>query len=808
MQQNPAMLDVNLWRASLGLFPVPLFNAGERAQSFVMLNGSQGNFCLDIGHTPLGTETRNFAWSSNVGHYISLSGESIEVQRWDQSKASIQRYSRQSVYDNLEKFHSFLEKDSPKRDLSIVAHAIRVFRSLRALLGETITGADSLKAFLYLLACATDRVERRNLQLETWRLSSKAAEVAARLTDIDWATLERELILGIRLESLVPELSLMLRHAAGQLFQEAHYEAIFVPQRQLSLGGFLPAPISVSKGSDNIGVHFTPAALARTLVEESLTSLDLPSESVTIFDPACGSGEFLREAVRQLTLRKYPGLVRVIGWDSSTVACDMANFVLAWEQRNSQVRMAIQIDCLDSLSPEVDWPMSVDMILMNPPFLSWQDMSMAQRATVSETLGNLVKKRPDLAHAFLWKASFSLRANGVLGSILPASILDSESASPLRNELAHKLSPKLLARLGSQYLFGATTVDTALYVAENVASSKEPPVAFWADHRVTSTSAGLRTLRKIRYLEEPTTSPVLSKGFDIYHAPALGRSSGNWTPRPYNSWKMLQNLGHLPRVSDLYDVKMGVRSGKVNTFVIKQSEWLDLPETEQEYFRPAVVNKSIQFGYLRDAMYIFYPYGEKELQNEAELQEVLPQYYSTRLLPARDSLSNRSRANKAKWWQLSERTPWQLHQNPQIVSTYFGGIGSFAWDRQGGFVVVQGWGWLPKVSWLRKHDRVLTGNETLPDTVWLAYLAILNSPLFAELLLGTSKNVGGGQWNLSKKYVSSIPLPDLLAETASPTIILELARIGKDICEGRGLPHKDEQLIESLNVLYGLSEKL
>jgi adenine-specific DNA-methyltransferase len=63
--------NVKIWVEKLGLLPIPLFSNQEDKKQFVLLNGSKGNFCLDLENVQeLGDQTRSFAWSANVGHYI------------------------------------------------------------------------------------------------------------------------------------------------------------------------------------------------------------------------------------------------------------------------------------------------------------------------------------------------------------------------------------------------------------------------------------------------------------------------------------------------------------------------------------------------------------------------------------------------------------------------------------------------------------------------------------------------------------------------------------------------------------------
>lgn len=797
MEPTSQLEELNVWRSELGLFPVPLFAHPERPGAFVMLNGARGNFCLDIWQSSLGEETRNFAWSANVGHYLTVGDTYVEVQRWDQTHATLERYSRRSVFNNIEQFHSFLEKSAPRQELSVIAHAIRVFRSLRALLGAGFSSLQSVNAFLYLLASITDNVERGELSLPSWRLGEEAIAVVNQIREDSWNSLREEFQRGRPIENLVPEVRLLLRHASGQLFQEAHYVALFLPQQQLTLTGFLPPPVPVASGRNITGVYFTPQALVRTLVEESLANLDLSSSSLTIFDPACGSGEFLRESIRQLALKNYRGVIKLIGWDISKAACDIANFVLAWEIREINYQVEIDIQCVDALAPDLEWPNQVDMVLMNPPFASQEGMTASQKVAVRSILGDVVKGRVDYSFAFLIKASLSLRSGGVLGSILPASLLDSDSARSLRELLSRSLSPQLIARLGSPVLFSNARIDAALYVARHETQSQEsaPAIAFWADHRPESSFAGLRTLRKLRYYENPLSQPILQDGFNIYQSIDIGHGDKSWAPRPYNSWTLLKSLESFPRVNDLFEVSQGARTGAIKVFLLERLALFELPENERKYFRPAVVNRAIQFGYLMDYDYIFYPYGAQRLESEEVLKTALPNYYAQYLLPNKQQLLSRSRVKPQKWWELSEHTRWQVEKEAKLVSTYFGDSGSFAWDGSGDFVVVQGYAWLPK----DKSKRF----SPLPVKLGLAYLAILNSEIFSELLSASSNHVGGGQWDLSKRFVSNIAIPNLFDANFDPRIIRALARNGKKIHDG--LTIDDESHNNLVKSAYGIN---
>ena len=765
---------------------MPLY-ANKKSKQFVLLNGNRGNFCLDLLENSDPIENRNRAWSSDVSYYITLEKnlDNLLIQTWNSPKPQL--FSVNKVLSDLNGFHRLLEEQEPKSQQDIVKHVIRVFRSLRNQLGNDFTGQSSLKVFLSLLACATENKNRNKVNIDKWGLSSDSIELAKSVNQTAWDRLVLELI-EENFNGLKPDLSLMLRHASGKVFQEAHYEAIFVHQEQLRLFGLPSEPIKLGKESSGVGLHFTPPALARTLVEEALFSYGSLSKQkeIKIFDPACGSGEFLRESLRQLRLKEFAGKIHLVGWDVSEAACDMAKFVLAWESRGYEKDVVIDIQCRDSLAEDSNWSDDSDIIIMNPPFVSWQNMPSLQKDMVKATLGNLAKNTPDLSSLFVWKASQSLSKKGVLASIIPASFLDSHSSEPLRQQVSEILETNLVARLGSHLLFSSALIDAGLFVGSKIKNVK-PSLAFWADHRLRSNAEGLRTLRKIRFSDK-NVLPIIEDGFNIYQIPNHDQGIKSWSPRPFESYSLLSDLLNkdFPTVDFLFDVKQGIRTGNNNVFLLSASEFDALPKEEQKYFRLAIINKSIKYGYLIDSTYVFYPYGKNEINSEDELNQFIPNYYRNTLLKNKEKLSKRAGINLEKWWNLTRHREWQVEQNPKLVSTYFGDAGSFAWDESGDFVVVQGFGWI-----LRPKKNI----KEISQTIGLAYLSILNSKLFTELLAAVSNHVGGGQWNLSKKFVKDIPLPDLTKKDFNPELINELASFGKQIHSGK---FSDETELEKL----------
>jgi adenine-specific DNA-methyltransferase len=796
IHDNKSITNISLWQTKLGLLPVPLY-ANKNDKQFVLLNGNRGNFCLDLLENSEPIENRNRAWSSDVSYYITLEKklDNLLIQTWNSPNP--QTFPVKRVLDDLNGFHRLLEEQEPKSQQDIVKHVIRVFRSLRNQLGNNFDGQASLKVFLSLLACATENKDRSKINNKKWGLSAEAIDLAENINQAAWDRLISELI-EENFNGLKPNLSLMLRHASGKVFQEAHYEAIFIHQEQLRLFGLPSEPIKLGKESAGVGLHFTPPALARTLVEEALFSYGNLAEQkeIKIFDPACGSGEFLRESLRQLRLKEFAGKIKLVGWDVSEAACDMAKFVLAWECRGFEKNVVIDIQCRDSLAKDSNWSNDSDIIIMNPPFVSWKKMSSGQRSVTEHSLGRIVNYRPDLSSIFVWKASQSLTKKGILATIVPASFLDSRSNEPIRQKLGEVLEAKLVARLGSHILFSTAFVDAALYIG-STEKTRTNILAFWADYRFSSTSEGLRSLRKIRNSSE-NVLPVVEDGYSIYAVSEIEENTNNWSPRPYESILQFNILSRrFPTVETLFDVKQGVSTGKNDAFIISKEYFDTLPKNERKYFRPAAMNKSIKYGFLSKIVYVFYPYGENSIENEDVLKAKVKKYYNDILVKYKKELSERQRINPNAWWHLAEHRTWQETVFPKLISTHFGDVGSFAWDETGEYVVVQGYAWLFKPT--EKFD-------SLSQELSLAYLAIQNSPLFGELLAAVSNHMDGGQWNLSKRYVNKIPIPNLMEANFNSNIIKELTSYGKKIHAGKF--GDDTTLNELVRTIYQVDRQI
>jgi len=779
MKKVSQLKTVGAWRTALGLLPVFLRGTAENQERYVLLNGTKGNFCLDfIGGIDQHAQ-RIAAWSCDVGHYITIDEDSVIVNRWEKG-AIEERFSCRSVVDRLHEFHRYLERTTPDQSRNIVNHVLAVFRRIRTVAGEQDNGLRSVRILLHLLASAAagqDNLLRSDLA--RWGLTQDVLEPSQTITDATWRPLYNDLSGIGRYDTLPPDFDLVVRHASGAVFQDAHLEAQISPQRWLEgLEG--PAFVDPRSIPSETGVYFTPAALARTLAEEAMRGVQpVANGMLVIFDPACGSGELLKECLRLLKLGGQVSHVRIIGWDRSPAAVDMARFVLAWESRawlSDQIE--VNVTQHDSIT-ETNWPRNIDILVMNPPFKAWQLMDSLEQDAVSHIVG--ASGRPNLAMAFARRALGVLSEGGMLAMIAPNSLLEGDSGKETREAMASSLNAQLVARLGDQSYFAHALVDAGLYVGKRKsaaqAGSAGPAAVLWADSRQNSLNYALRGLRRWRGAE---IEPIKGEGFSVYLHKDIATTGDSWVVRGYDAWSSYKHFRQTDKMlpaNKVFDIRQGIRLGN-DVFVVPKEYVQGMRKSEQRFFRPAVMNPSIVNGKLSPTYYAFYPYtkGLPDITTEEELEGCVPQYYKERLRPAKKALAARktlAAQPDLKWWDLLRRRTWQVERAAKIVSKYFGGNRAFAFDKSGDFVVVVGHAWL-----LKKGE---VGQEITDDEIYSATLAYLSSAVAYNLMEYLSPQVSGGQLDLSNKYLGELPVPNLA--NLAPEKLTEFIQAGIRIAE-------------------------
>ena len=758
------------WAHRFGLAESPLFGPTENClagEHRVLLDGGYGSFALSVHPERPWADHRtpaDWSWSSNLPHHVTVTDREVAVVRWD--KPGEEAFTLESVERELEAFYQYLSADRVKSNQRVVEHMLSVFRSVRSTLYDSgIEDEFSVDAYLALLSRAIDR--QTSVGQPTSDDTAKGEEVLQSLAEGQVEGL-LEVLTSPGYAGLTTHPLLAVRHAGSDIFQEAHFELTRAHSADM-FGYARPAESArVTRG----GAHFTPPALARSVVEQTLRHLPRLKDrkELTLLDPACGSGAFLHEALRTLRRMDYKGRVRLVGRDTSRAAVAMARFALRnalsdWPPPGGH---EVDVEQADSLAARLP---GADAVLMNPPFISWLALTDGQRERMADVLGPLYRGRADYSMAFVTKALNVLNEGGVVGTLLPSSLLVLEAALKWRKDLSERATTHFMASLGDYGLFPYAQVQVAIAVLSKSTTAHAPSdsiAVLVTENDRQATGEALRALRKA----VPGRSAILEeKGWRMFQTTRRSlQSRPTWKLVPPATQQALDRLldaGHMLKAGDLFHIRQGVLTGLNSAFLLDRSGLEALPKPERQWFRPAVTNETLRMGRILPDRFVFYPYREAGLAitSEEQLVERLPEYFATVLEPNKDRLARRdSLGDRHDWWGLTRHRAWARAPAPGIASKYRGAFGAFAANTDGRFVVVQGYAWLP--AWK-------SAGKTSEDPEWesitdllAAYAAILNSSPFQRLLGIHAPQVSGGQFDLSSRYVSQVPVPNIPALSA------------------------------------------
>lgn len=753
------LFDIQVWKQQLGLLPVHLNPLNDNG-GHMMLNGGNGDFCLQTANLEIeNIDLYSKSWSSSTKNFLIVKDDNVQIHNWLNDKT--ETVSHRIVSENFNKFYNYLLSKSYKSSNDLVPFVIDIFRQFRNLTFEKSNPVEALNLLFGLLTSLEDDVH--NINTEKWGLENFVIP-----DGFDYYI--DQIQNGI--SNVKPELDLIIRHSAGILFQEAQKEVLFFnPQRDL-FGG-TSSSLS-TKTNLYSSIHYTPPFLSRTIVENSLRNINLQTDKLKILDPACGSSEFLVEVLKQLIELDFQGNVEIFGWDISETAINTSRFLLTYEKRTIwKDRLDFSIKLVDDSLLE-NWDNDFDLILMNPPFSSWDLLNNKEnRDAVRQALGNsFIGKKPNQASAFFYKALNHLNENGVIGCVIPSSILTLDSYSKLRTDTNDLVDIKLLGKLGN-FIFEDALTDVSFIIGKKPKTNHIPTI-IWTRNEKGVAQEALRDFRKTTYNNQVTLD---KPNFSIYQPISFPILKESWTPisiKNHNLFKGIERFvveKRLSRVIDIFNVKQGIRTGNNKVFKISVNEYSNLPEEEKEYFRPSTENDSFINGKLQITSYVWYPYGEDgiKIQTEEEFEEKVPSFYNN-ILQSKAELSNRARKDDSNWWHLSEHRAWLRKPTRKLISAEFGKSGSFAIDSQGGFVVERGNAWIPKKEFSEKD--------------YYFYLAVFSSSFFDNLLSIYSKELLSG-WDLGKKYTKDIPIPNVnLEDVKNSDGYQRLVEIGKELSEG------------------------
>ena len=203
-----------------------------------------------------------------------------------------------------------------------------------------------------------------------------------------------------------------------------------------------------------------------------------------VLDPACGTGNLLAAAGRELTAHlvalRHSGRVTdamaltaaaavrrycLHGCDRDETAVRLARLASAYAAGPGRLQDPCGVRAADFLRQPPAGPF--DVALGNPPFAGVvaAGLSPERRTALGERFPEIAGTA-DLSSYFLAAAERLLAPDGTLGMVLPRTFLNDDACRPLRERLAVRRPPSLLVAPAAAGLFADASVQVAAVVLD------------------------------------------------------------------------------------------------------------------------------------------------------------------------------------------------------------------------------------------------------------------------------------------------------------------------------------------------------
>jgi len=279
----------------------------------------------------------------------------------------------------------------------------------------------------------------------------------------------------------------------------------------------------------------------------------------------------------------------------------------------------------------------------------------------------------------------------------------------------------------------------------------------WASEVPGAASASLRAIRKKREGRIVDPPPALESPWALYRLTSselLNRPT--WLPAPGLLGPALARFSDSSpvTVSDVFSVKLGIRAGDREVFVIDTKQYDDLPARERSGFKPIAEKDGIDGGGIVATRYLFLA---ARYRSGRRIGRAFPVILRAILLPRKSTLAQRQRVDPKRWWRLAEaRNTWRNRKDPRIVSR--GGFAQWVRCRCGRHLHSSTSIRVVFSTRLRQDIAQNRRFGTLADVLRL-YCILFSSDVFFRIVREFSTNASGGQVDLQQKYLNLVPIP-------------------------------------------------
>ncbi|MBP6390165.1 MAG: Eco57I restriction-modification methylase domain-containing protein [Flavobacteriales bacterium] len=544
--------------------------------------------------------------------------------------------------------------------------------------------------------------------------------------------------------------------------------------------------------------------------------------SLTICDPACGSGAFLNQAldfliaehqyVNELESKLLGQSIvfkdigdhilerNIYGVDINEESVEIARLSL-WLRTATKGRklndLSGNIKCGNSLidDPAVagakafDWKKEFpavfakggfDVVIGNPPYLRVQGLreSFEKETVFYENSYSSATGRFDIYVLFIEKAYGLIKASGLASMILPHKFLVGGFGDGIRSFLATNRAIKSLVHFGSEMVFD----DASTYTCVLTLSKHNEAIDF-VEVKPAQLLEGL-TIDKVDYDN-------------------LGKAP--WSLRSSTPGSVVAKLNEQRfRLKDVFSaIRTGIDSGDDDMFVLEgsivgtrfigRSEKLGRDvELEAAIMKPMLRGEDVKkYMPLSTSKYVIYPHhatnGKTVSYEEDELRTSFPLTYAY-FLPFRDELiarKIRKKTNPKYWFSLHRSREMDIYEVPKLITPEISFGTNLTYDLKHHYHNTKCYSLVRNPS-IEADDHFL--------------LAVLNSTLLWYYLKSTGYVLRGGYFTFKTNFLEPFPIaipPRLKQQPLAERAALQLQHVGE-------LTSVSQQFVSFLRSKYNL----
>ena len=474
--------------------------------------------------------------------------------------------------------------------------------------------------------------------------------------------------------------------------------------------------------------------------------------NLSVADPACGSGIFLRAAMEQKLLSSNmdpemaagPAFQSLFGVDIDENAVAASRLSLALLHLAAKGELPdevpiIQGDSMECFAVPMESYDRYDAVMVNPPFIRTELQSQTVRAAIRKHANVGAKGKLDMYLAFLVFSIRALKPGGIGCFVVPQSLLTSDNLKGLRDWILEQAWVHVVADLSAIRVFEAG-VYVALIIVEKKNDRQLMPPRVSVIRCQRDVGAALDDFLDSNYVRT-FSHAIFRSGQDSLDRPT-------WSvPFPEES-QLLGKLESMRRLNEFAVVQQGVITGADDVFILNVDS---VPPGEEEIYVPHMPETMIGHYALPDetGKRMLYPYIDGVPVGTEQMKGKFPATWDW-LNKHRAKLSKRASAplDPSEWWRPAwPRVPDDM-LSPKVILPRFVLLPRFGIDVSGKWIVKQGPIIRPRYG-------------ELDHTQLFLLAAILNSSVAAWYMDLNGRKLGQGYNEIGVSLLRRFPIPDL-----------------------------------------------